>query len=66
MQHLKEGLKLDQLIKKAIADLELTMSEYEEIMAQAHSDGHVDEDEQRLLHELQQLVSDGVVKRVPG
>jgi hypothetical protein len=66
MQHSKEGLKLEQLIKKAISDLELTMSEYEEIMAQAHGDGHIDEDEQRLLHELQQLISDGVVKRVPG
>jgi hypothetical protein len=66
MLHPKEGLKLEQLIKKAIADLELTMSEYEEIMTQAHSDGHIDENEQRLLHELQQLIADGVVKRVPG
>jgi hypothetical protein len=62
----EEGRKLEQLIKRAIADLELTTSEYEEIMEQAHADSHIDADEQRLLHELQQLIMDGVVKRVPG
>jgi DnaJ-domain-containing protein 1 len=62
----EEGHKLQKLIKQAIADLELTTSEYEEIMAQAHSDGQIDPDEARLLHELQELISDGTVKRVPG
>ena len=65
-RHTEEGHKLQTLIKKAIADLELTTSEYEEIMTQAHSDGHVDADEQRLLHELQALIADGTIKRVPG
>jgi hypothetical protein len=64
--HTEEGHKLEKLIKKAIADLEITMSEYEEIMAQAHADGHVDDDEQRLLHELNALIADGTIKRVPG
>ena len=66
LTHPEEGHKLKKLIKKAIADLELTTSEYEEIMAQAHADGQVDEDEQQLLHELQELISNGTVKRVPG
>ena len=64
--HPGEGHALGELIKKAIADLELTTSEYEEIMAQAYSDGTIDSDEQRLLHELQELISNGTVKRVPG
>ena len=65
MKH-TEGRKLEALIKKAIDDSELTMSEYEEILAQAHSDGHVDADEQALLHELNELISTGVIKRIPG
>ncbi len=61
-----EGKKLETLIKKAIEDLEITASEYEEIIAQANEDGQIDPDEARLLHELHQLISDGIVKRVPG
>ncbi len=61
-----EGLKLEQLIKKAIEDLEITPSEYEAIIAQANADGHIDADEERLLHELHQLIAEGVVKRVRG
>ena len=64
--HTDEGHKLEKLIKKAIADLELTTSEYEEILAQAHADGQTDPDEANLLHQLQQLIADGAVKRVPG
>ena len=66
MKHTEEGRKLEALIKKAIDDSEITMSEYEEILAQANRDGHVDADEEMLLHELNELISNGVVKRVPG
>ena len=66
LKHTKEGHKLQELIKKAIDDSELTMSEYEEILAQAHGDGHVDKDEESMLHELHELIANGTVKRVPG
>lgn len=66
MTHIEEGHKLEKLIKKAIADMALTTTEYETIMAQAHADGHIDPDEAHLLHELQQLIADGMIKRVPG
>ena len=62
----EEGSKLAKLIKKAIDDLELTTAEYEEILAQANADGVVDPDEERLLRQLQQMVADGTVDRVPG
>lgn len=62
----KEGTKLGALIKKAIDDSELTTSQYEEILAQAHSDGHIDKDEETLLHELNEMIANGTVKRIPG
>ena len=55
-----EGHKLEALIKKAISDLELTTSEYEEIMAQANADGHVDSDEWKLLTDFKRRGAEGV------
>ena len=54
------------LIKKALDDHELTMTEYQEILAQAGEDGVIDADEQRLLKQLNAMIADGTVKRVPG
>ncbi len=62
----EEGSKLAKLIKKAIDDLELTTTEYEGILAQANADGMIDADEEKLLRQLQQMVADGTVDRVPG
>ena len=62
----EEGKKLAEVIKKAIDDMEITASEYEEIISTAHADGHIDPDEERLLHELHQMIADGTVKRVRG
>ena len=62
----EEGSKLAKLIKKAIDDLELTTTEYEEILAQANADGMIDADEEKLLRQLHQMVADGTVDRVPG
>ena len=61
----EESKKLGSLIVKAIDDLVVTASEYAEIMAQANADGQIDPDEAKLLSELQQLIEEGVVKRVP-
>jgi uncharacterized protein YutE (UPF0331/DUF86 family) len=58
--------KIADLIKKAIDDLELTTTEYQDILSEVNADGVVDEDERRLLQQLQELISNGTVKRVPG
>lgn len=62
----KSGGKLAERIKKAIADLELTDTEYQEILDQAYEDDHIDPQERKLLAHLRELVENGTVKRVPG
>jgi len=62
----KSGQKLADRIKKAIADLELTETEYQEILDVAHADGVIDAQEQKLLANLQEMLANGTVKRVPG
>jgi hypothetical protein len=66
MPECKPGDKLCRLIKKALEDHELTMTEYQEILAQAGKDGVIDADEQRMLKQLNAMIADGTVKRVPG
>ena len=61
-----QGEALAKLIKKAISDLEISMSEYDEILAQVYADGRVDPEEQKLLDQLNAMIADGTVKRVPG
>jgi hypothetical protein len=56
--------KLAEMIKKAIADCELSTSEYNEIMKIANEDQHIDPQEQTLLNQLQSLLANGTVKRV--
>ena len=65
MDQTEDAKNLADLIVKAIDDLELTTSEYHDIMAQANTEGRIDPDDARLLNELQRLIDDGVVKRVP-
>ncbi len=60
------GGKLSAMIKKAIQDCELTTTEYNEILALANEDGVIDSQEQNLLKQLQELLSNGTVTRVPG
>ena len=66
MRSTKEGMKLSDLIKKAIDDLELTTAEYEEILRVAGEDSHIDAQEKQLLSQLQEMIANGTVKRVPG
>ena len=61
-----DSVKLRGIIEKAMHDLEITTSEYERIFAMASSDQHVDGLEQSLLSQLQEMVSNGMIKRVPG
>lgn len=60
-----EASKLADLIKKALQDLEITTAEYNEIQAQAGSDLVVDAEEQRLLKQLNDMIANGTLKRVP-
>jgi len=60
------GGKLSELIKIAIDDHELSNTEYERILALANSDGVVDPKERGLLAQLQDMLSDGSIKRIPG
>ncbi len=60
------GRKLAEMIKKAIDDCELTTLEYEKILALAEEDGVIDNQEKSLLSQLQELISNGTVKKVAG
>ncbi len=62
----KSAEKLNEMIKKAIEDGQLTSTEYDQIMMIVDEDGVVDPQEKRLLSELQDMLSNGSVKRVPG
>lgn len=62
----KEAEKLKVMIDKAIEDHELTTTEYEKILALANADMKIDPQERQLLAQLQELLTSGVVKRVPG
>ncbi|MCX7678461.1 MAG: hypothetical protein N2316_04510 [Spirochaetes bacterium] len=62
----ESGRKLAEMIKKAIDDGQLTMTEYEQILAIADEDGHIDPHERSLLSHLQELIANGSVKRIPG
>ena len=66
MESGETGGKLGDLIKKAISDLELTHSEYEEILNLANEDSVIDAQEKSQLKQLQEMISNGTIKRVPG
>ena len=57
--------KLSEAIKKAIDDHQITNAEYEAILAIADEDGVIDPQERRLLAELQDMIAEKSVKRVP-
>lgn len=58
------GKNLADLIKKAIDDCEVTTDEYNKILAMANADGVIDSQEQKLLNQLQEMISNGTIKRV--
>jgi tellurite resistance protein len=57
--------RLRKMIEKAIDDHELTRDEMDLITAIATEDGHIDSQEQALLHQLQDLIENGSVKVIP-
>ena len=62
----KTGGKLAEMIKKAIRDCELTTSEHNQILAIADEDGVIDSQEKNLLKQLQDLMANGTIKKIPG
>jgi hypothetical protein len=66
MRLTKSGLELREVIEKAIKDHVITRSEYDEILKVANKDGMIDDHEQRLLSQLQEMISNDTVKRVKG
>jgi uncharacterized protein YutE (UPF0331/DUF86 family) len=62
----ESAVQLADLIKKAIRDCEVTTTEYDAIQKIAAEDGVIDAEEQSLLNQLQQLIANQTVKKVPG
>lgn len=58
--------ELKKLINHAINDLEITPTEYQQIMDQAHADGHLDKEEKALLEQFHQMINNGTIQRVRG
>ena len=57
----KSGKKLVEVIEKAIADSEITLREYEEIMSVATQDDVVDKHEKALLKQLNALIANKTI-----
>lgn len=60
----RSGKKLEQVIRKAMEDLEITQAEYDEIINAANQDGRVDAHEKVLLEEFHKMIEQGMLKRV--
>jgi hypothetical protein len=61
----KSGAQLAEKIKRAIDDGKLTNSEYERILALADADGVMDAQEKKLLAQLQEMLTNKTIVRVP-
>lgn len=66
MKDQRAGHRLAELIQHALDDLEITGTEYRQIMDLANEDGHIDAAEAALLAQLHAMINDGTIKRVPG
>lgn len=62
----ESAARMSEMIKKAIDDGQITITEYDKIMMIADEDHHIDPQERRLLSELHDLIENGSVKRVAG
>ncbi|HOP28876.1 MAG TPA: hypothetical protein P5120_06670 [Spirochaetota bacterium] len=60
------GQRIAEMIKKAMDDHQITTTEYERIMMIADEDGVIDAQERRQLAELQNMLDNGTIKRIPG
>ena len=62
----KSSKKPEEIIHQAMEDHVIKNSEYEEIIEAAHADGAIDNHERVLLQELNELISEKSVRRIPG
>ena len=62
----RTGEKLSRMIKAAIRDHVVTNDEYDQIMAEADSDGVIDSQERALLRQLNDMIDNNTIKRVTG
>lgn len=60
----QSATSLKELINHAIFDLEVTQAEYQQIINLAQDDGIIDKEEQALLTQFQEMLSNGTIKRV--
>ena len=61
----KSAKSLSDAIQKAIEDHQISTSEYEKILHLADADGIIDPSERSLLAELNNMIADGSIKRIP-
>jgi hypothetical protein len=61
----KSGMQLAEVIKKAIADHEITQAEHEEIIRIAMDDYVLDDHEKSLMKDLADMIENKTIKRVP-
>jgi tellurite resistance protein len=61
----ESGGKLAAMIKKAIDDGKLSNTEYDQILALADADGVIDAQEKKMLAQLQEMLSNKTIVRVP-
>ena len=59
------GEKLNAMIKKAIEDGKITNTEYERILAVADADHVIDSQEKKILAQLQEMLSNKMIIRIP-
>jgi len=57
----KKGQNLADVIRKAIEDSVITITEYEEIMSVASQDGILDKHEEALLRQLNDLIANKTI-----
>lgn len=60
----ESAARLMEMIKKAMDDGQITTLEYDKILMIADEDGHIDQQERSLLSQLQEMISNGSIKRV--
>ena len=65
MKASSEAGKLKELIDRAIEDQILTRDEYDQIIAMATADGHIDPQEQALLEQLRDMIEDKTIRIAP-
>ena len=65
MPYSESAQRLRKMIDQAIEDHKLTRDEMDKIIHIATEDGHIDQQEQSLLDQLQEMIENKLVKIIP-